>query len=317
MRQGASRTNGSNGISVVDHSDREVRITQPGVVEGFVVHSKDVNNGKATGNVDDPRFAELLNKPTFLSSLREQQNQQKRGVGETLVSEFSSELNQKGQTQTPVDHIATPRSVETQSPSANVSVAATLAATGNASDGLVEVFHPDFSTGVKGEGAHGTSVVPNTDPSFITLKNGETMPMARVVDQTIQHLNLHARGDSSIVTVRLHPEELGELNIRMVMEGDQLKLQIQAQNQQVREILEQNFPRLRTAMEEQGVTVEDFQVSFGNSDAEEHARSQSGDDFSQRSREGSARLPSEHDPDILDLTPSQRSIATGGLSLHV
>lgn len=172
----------------------------------------------------------------------------------------------------------------------------------------------DFSAAQKGATVGNTS----TDPGVLTLKNGATVPNARVVDQTIQHLNLHARGDSSVVTVKLHPEELGELNIRMVMEGDQLKLQIQAQNQQVREILEQNFPRLRTAMEDQGVTVEDFQVSLGDSNAEDQAGAQSDDELSRRHETGSSTRIIDVDtdgPESADVPG--KILSAGGLSVHV
>jgi flagellar hook-length control protein FliK len=120
------------------------------------------------------------------------------------------------------------------------------------------------------------------------------------------------------VTVKLHPEELGELNIRMVMEGDQLKLQIQAQNQQVREILEQNFPRLRTAMEDQGVTVEDFQVSLGDSRADDQAGTHTDDDLSRRRGSFNPEAGVDRGVDNLELaeiTPA--SAAAGGLSVHV
>ncbi|MDY0212629.1 MAG: flagellar hook-length control protein FliK [Desulfuromonadaceae bacterium] len=300
-------------------SEWGTKVGQPEVVEGFVLHSDDAKNAKTTGKVDDPRFAELLNKPADLSSLREQQKQQAgRGVSlstDTPASEFSALERTQGQSGVAVAVETT----ETQTTSANFTAVAAGTSTGNGSGGLVEVMNSGFSAGTKADGIQGNNTAPGTDPSIITLKSGATMPMARVVDQTIQHLNLHARGDSSIVTVRLHPEELGELNIRMVMEGDQLKLQIQAQNQQVREILEQNFPRLRSAMEEQGVTVEDFHVSLGNSDAEDQARSHSGDDFSQRNRAVAAGLQADRDADTLDLAQPNRTVAAGagGLSVHV
>ncbi|MFA5699805.1 MAG: flagellar hook-length control protein FliK [Desulfuromonas sp.] len=319
MRQGESNARG------IKTESAWAQVSQPEVVEGFVLLPNAVKNGKAAGTVDDPRFAELLNKPVDSSSLREQQQQQEgRGAGggtDTLPPKFSAQ----GQTQTPPQQTQSggafaAETTETQTTSTSFTAAASPATSvSSGADGVVETLNPNFSADVKVEGLPGNSTAPGADPSVITLKNGATMPMARVVDQTIQHLSLHARGDSSVVTVRLHPEELGELNIRMVMEGDQLKLQIQAQNQQVREILEQNFPRLRTAMEDQGVTVEDFQVSLGSSGAEEQAHSQGDDNFSQHNRAVNAGRLTDHDPDPLEMSAPQHAVTpgAGGLSVHV
>ncbi|MDD2557214.1 MAG: flagellar hook-length control protein FliK [Desulfuromonadaceae bacterium] len=306
---------GENGANV--NSDWRAHVSQPEVVEGFVLHSNDAKSSKTAGKVDDPRFAELLNKPVDYSSLREQQKSQDGKGADALIFEFLPP-----QTQTPSPQGQTGinfgvENTETQSAATNFAAAPTLSSVGSGTEGLAEVSNPDFSANVKAEGAHGNSTAPSDDPSIITLKNGTTVPMARVVDQTIQHLNLHSRGDSSVVTVRLHPEELGELNIRMVMEGDKLKLQIQAQNQQVREVLEQNFPRLRTAMEDQGVTVEDFQVSLGSNGAEDQAHSQSDDAFTQRGRTASGGLLAECEADAVDIAAPQRAVTAGGLSVHV
>jgi flagellar hook-length control protein FliK len=312
------------------------QLQQPEIVEGFVLRSEKDDVFNTASKVDDPRFAALLNKTSDFATLRERQGQQgAQGHGaastrfagmnpqdqaQSLVQQARAEMaaaagesgeagksNAEGQTQ---------NQILAGTSSAPGSGAGDLIGTKNAPEvaGGKDYGNVDFSGAHKGAGAPGSS----GDPGVVSLKNGATMPSARVVDQTIQHLNLHARGDSSVVTVKLHPEELGELNIRMVMEGDQLKLQIQAQNQQVREILEQNFPRLRTAMEDQGVTVEDFQVSLGDSRAEDQAGAQNNDDLSHRRELLHADSSGELDMDELDLADSVPSrVSAGGLSVHV
>jgi flagellar hook-length control protein FliK len=110
----------------------------------------------------------------------------------------------------------------------------------------------------------GPAAAPTTEGDSLLLRDGSQLPASRVITQTIEHLSVHARGDSSVVTVKLHPEELGELQLRLVMEGDQLRVQLQTQHQQVQDVLERNFPRLRDALQDQGLTIEDFQVSLDN-----------------------------------------------------
>jgi flagellar hook-length control protein FliK len=315
--------------------DEAGQLKQPQVVDGFVLRAeKDNENFKAATRVDDPRFAALLNKSTEFSSLRERQSQRGSAHFEALSSRLNSTAGAQEHTQNSMAQARTDATLSTAGPDGEISAAGKILegqaqSTGGSNPSVDPAGLKAASEGANARGDHaaldfsasqkGTSV-SNTpsDPGVVSLKNGATMPSARVVDQTVQHLNLHARGDSSVVTVKLHPEELGELNIRMVMEGDQLKLQIQAQNQQVREILEQNFPRLRTAMEDQGVTVEDFQVSLGDSRADDQAGTHTDDDLSRQRRSFSPEAGVDLDADNLELAESAPvPAAAGGLSVHV
>jgi flagellar hook-length control protein FliK len=312
------------------------QLKQPEIVDGFVLRAEqDQNSFNSAPKIDDPRFAALLNKSTEFSSLRERQGQNNSVKGD-ISSMRMSGMNPQEQAQSLIQQARgemvtsdagangeTGKGImegHVQMLPGNTSITGGSAGDITGMKGLAENAGSkdsaavDFSAAQKSTGVGAGS----TDPGIMTLKSGATMPTARVVDQTIQHLNLHARGDSSVVTVKLHPEELGELNIRMVMEGDQLKLQIQAQNQQVREILEQNFPRLRTAMEDQGVTVEDFQVSLSDSHADDQAGTHTDDDLSRQRGSFSPEAGVDLDADNLELAKSPPASTTaGGLSVHV
>ncbi|MFO7830738.1 MAG: flagellar hook-length control protein FliK [Desulfuromonadaceae bacterium] len=314
-------------------------LQQPEIVEGFVLRAeKDNDSFNKSGKVDDPRFAALLNKATDFSSLRERQGQSNTQNTDMLSARLAG-VNPQEQAQSLIQQaraeMATANTgsnadigdkgkavIEGQAQLLSGNASASGTSTGDlmGMKGMAEAATAkdnaavDFSAAQKGTGIGNNG----TDPGVLTLKNGATVPSAKVVDQTIQHLNLHARGDSSVVTVKLYPEELGELNIRMVMEGDQLKLQIQAQNQQVREILEQNFPRLRNAMQDQGVTVEDFQVSLGDSGAENQTGTQSDDELSRRRGADGTTRKAEVDVDELESAENPRQPSrSGGLSVHV
>jgi len=204
--------------------------------------------------VTDPLFASLLNKPEVGESLRQQQGQDISLVTmatssnvATGVETTSATLNLNG-AESDLSITSFGDSIG-QSESLGLNVP-----TSQNGDGVISsATHPQMATLEAGV-TRGAEVV-------IPLRDGSNVPEGRVVQQTIDHLTLHARGESSNVTVKLHPEELGELQLRMVMEGDQLKVHLQAQSQQVQEVLERNFPRLRDALQDQGITVDDFQVS--------------------------------------------------------
>ncbi len=62
------------------------------------------------------------------------------------------------------------------------------------------------------------------------------------------------------VDIRLDPPELGKMQVRLHLHNDQATVQFTVQNQQAKEALEQNMPRLREMLAEQGVNVGDANV---------------------------------------------------------
>jgi flagellar hook-length control protein FliK len=60
----------------------------------------------------------------------------------------------------------------------------------------------------------------------------------------------------------MHPVELGELKLELVVERDTVRAHLVAQTQQVQDVLERHMPRLREALELQGLKLDDIQVSI-------------------------------------------------------
>jgi flagellar hook-length control protein FliK len=65
------------------------------------------------------------------------------------------------------------------------------------------------------------------------------------------------------ITVKLHPEELGELKISMRMENQHLKVEITAQNPTVKDALMQNLDTLKETLSRQNISMDRFDVSTG------------------------------------------------------
>ena len=60
--------------------------------------------------------------------------------------------------------------------------------------------------------------------------------------------------------IQLDPPELGSLEIKLHIAQDQATIQVQAQNPQVKDVLESNVQRLRDALNEQGLQLAGFDV---------------------------------------------------------
>lgn len=76
-----------------------------------------------------------------------------------------------------------------------------------------------------------------------------------MVSQGIQHAE-----------IRLDPPELGQLMVRIQVQGDQTQVQFQVAQHQTRDLIEQAIPRLKELLSEQGLQLTDSHVSQDNED---------------------------------------------------
>ena len=83
----------------------------------------------------------------------------------------------------------------------------------------------------------------------------------QITGQLIRGVRMVTGSDSSRVTLRLNPAELGEVTIRLVTQGGSLSGDIAVQNRGVQEIALQNLAALRDALVSQGVQVNQLSVS--------------------------------------------------------
>jgi flagellar hook-length control protein FliK len=121
--------------------------------------------------------------------------------------------------------------------------------------------------------AHQQSSVPlagstslSVGPSLISLPSGITVPEGTVVDQMIAHFSMNRQNESSAINLKLHPQELGELRMEIKVEQDNIKAHIIAQNPQAQEMIDKHLPRLREALEQQGLHLQEIEVTVAAND---------------------------------------------------
>jgi|GEM_PF-3074808 len=76
-----------------------------------------------------------------------------------------------------------------------------------------------------------------------------------VIEQTVRGVLLSVRDGASELRVRIQPEHLGELHLRMVFKDNVLSLDVNAQSTVVKSIIESNLGRLRQSLHSNGVDV--------------------------------------------------------------
>ena len=267
-------------------------------------------DGDADKTINDPRFAALLNKPEVPTTLHQRQSASGQSVAVATVTDSADNSG----AMLAVDDIA---GTDGEIKAAAVADAQLVSALPRQENSGIEFGSQRHDVAVHNHQPQQAQHQLRSD-TVVHLKNGISVPESHIVEQTIHHLSLHSRGDSSSITIKLHPEELGELHLRMVMEGDQLKLHLHAQTQQVQEVLERNFPRLRDSLQDHGVFVDQFQVSYDS------GADQSWQQFAQNQQDSGAfgangTVAAEIDGELVSAVPgAHASVASSnGLSVRV
>jgi len=125
--------------------------------------------------------------------------------------------------------------------------------------------HESFSN-VPIDGARNPLPQPNSQSHLIREHE--------IINQIIQRFSVQTHLQSSRMSLQLHPAELGELKIDLLVKGDSLKGNIIAHTQQAQEIIEKNLPRLRTILQEQGISIEDLIVTFESDNVDDFSKQQ-------------------------------------------
>jgi flagellar hook-length control protein FliK len=102
---------------------------------------------------------------------------------------------------------------------------------------------------------------------MLRLPSGTEVPHAQIVDQVIDRFTMNRTLKSGAIALRLHPAELGELRMEIKVEQDNIKAHITTQNPQVQEILDRHLPKLRAALEQQGLHLDQMEVTVGADDS--------------------------------------------------
>ena len=86
---------------------------------------------------------------------------------------------------------------------------------------------------------------------------------SRVIDQIINRLSVRSSGSQSEVKIQLDPPSLGRVRMSIITSGDGVRTLIVAENQAVKQVIENNLSQLRDSMSAQGLKLDGFSVLVG------------------------------------------------------
>jgi len=123
------------------------------------------------------------------------------------------------------------------------------------------------------QGAQAPVATPSTTAATATMATPiGSQAWANQLQQNVMQMVMHNQNE---MTLRLHPAELGPLQVQLRMDDSTAQLNILTHSQHVRGALEQAMPTLRDALANQGIQLGDSQVSDQSQQfMQQHARQQ-------------------------------------------
>lgn len=186
----------------------------------------------------------------------------------TLVTDTSSKVAGKG---------ADAQSKNAQTADLNNALAAMSAASGSASQ-TTDIKNSDNSTLLQNanqlnSAALAVSSAPvSTTPTTTTLVSAPTVPQLNAQlgspewqQQLGQQVMMFNRQGQQTAELRLHPQDLGSIQISMKIEDGQAQMHFVSGHSGVRAALEAAMPQLRTSLADSGINLSQSQVSSDTS----------------------------------------------------
>lgn len=122
--------------------------------------------------------------------------------------------------------------------------------------------------GAKADTAHATAQTQAAE----TAK-----PHAKIMNQIVEKASILQFPNSTQTKISLNPKELGNVDIKLTMHESSVTASILVENHGVKQVVEANLAQLKHALQQQGITVDEMQVSVdhqgkGNSQNPNHSQ---------------------------------------------
>ncbi|MCK4620957.1 MAG: flagellar hook-length control protein FliK [Desulfuromonadales bacterium] len=257
----------------------------------------------------DPRFAGLL-KPRLENRPQQPAQSLREQVQGRNANMASGQANQAAE--------AIQQSVETNPQQAKGAEFAEIlgASPKQAMESLVQQVQGSIQQQgpVQNQGLTSAKLMPETP--MVQLPSGQQVAESQIFDQVVARMSGSFNGQSGRMVLRLQPAELGSLKLELMVEGDRVRVNLQAQSLQVQEVLERNFSQLRNALAEQGLKIDQFQVNVDRN----HDQQNQFDQLTQQQHSGRQQprwnQSRQEEEQIIPLAHLMQN-GGGGISLHV
>ena len=133
-------------------------------------------------------------------------------------------------------------------------------------------------------------------PEEPASKSFQTTVMDQIVDKAALR-SIHGRSE---IQIRLKPEFLGNVQMNIAADKEQLVVRIMTDRPMVKEIIETHLHHLKTELQSQGLTIDKFEVMVNPDANQQHSREQFAQMFKHHSSQNGQRQSPGKDPEALN-----------------
>jgi flagellar hook-length control protein FliK len=130
-----------------------------------------------------------------------------------------------------------------------------------------------------------------TDPSAVKSFQGTVM------DQIVDQASLRSIGGRSEVQIRLKPDFLGNVQMNIATDKEQVVVRIITDQPVVKDIIETHLHHLKAELQHQGLTIDKFDVMVSPDADQQHSREQFSQMFKNNSSNHGRRQAPDHAPE--------------------
>lgn len=164
------------------------------------------------------------------------------------------------------------------------------------------------SRSVSQEGARAMTIDPSTNMAA-TKSDAQAVASPRpdasterafqstVMDQIVDKAAMRSLNGRSEIQIHLKPEFLGNVQMTIATDKDQLTVRILADQPVVKDIIETHLHHLKTELASQGLTIDKFDVMVNPDADHQHGRDQFAQMFKHHSFQNGRRAPREENPE--------------------
>ena len=120
---------------------------------------------------------------------------------------------------------------------------------------------PELVTAVNGQNLSTTSTPQVEKQTTLDLNLPMPMDIAKWQTALNEKISLICRQGIQNAEIKLHPEELGSLHIKLAIIDDKMNLHMAVAHNMVKNVLESALPQLRASLEEHGITLQQTDIS--------------------------------------------------------
>lgn len=176
------------------------------------------------------------------------------------LTPLATSTNQSSPIEYPLANLSAPFNKQTTSPAlppsqSNLSATAVANVVENSELVSMSTTNNNTVTPLIFTSTNTTSLTPSVAPAINPIALTTPIDQPEWGQKFSEQILLLSRHGSQQAELRLHPEELGSLQIQLKIVDDKAQLSVVTANQQVRQVIESNLTQLRHALSEQGIQL--------------------------------------------------------------